>query len=152
MSNFVPQKSFRPSPQPPYAFTLALPGVPTDKKVIPLIWAEEDTGKFVKGILKNRDSLLGKRVLAADRYYSTEEMVQIFSEVKPEAGKGAQAIEMPPQAYRGILMKGGMPEFVAEELSENFEMCAQCGYFGGADVEEFHSVSQVILNFILALN
>lgn len=140
MSNFVPTKSFRPSPQPPHAFTLALP-IPKDKKVIPLIWAEEDMGKFVKGILKNRDSLLGKRVLAADRYYSPEEMVQIFSEVKPEAGKGAQAVTLPPQTYRGILMNSGLPEFVAEELSENFEMCAQCGYFDGADVEADHSVS-----------
>ena len=95
----------------------------------------------MKGILKNRDSLLGKRVLAADRYYSSEEIVQIFSEVKPEAGKGAQAMTLPPQAYRGILMKAGLPEFAAEELSENFEMCAQCGYYDGADVEADHSVS-----------
>jgi hypothetical protein len=144
MSNFTPQKSFRPSPQPPHAFTLALPGVPKDKKVIPLLWAEEDTGKFVKGILKNRESLLGKRVLAADRYYSTEEMVQIFSDVKPKAGNGAQAITLPPEVYRDVLMKTGMPEFAAVELSENFEMCAQCGYYGGADVEEFHSVSLIL--------
>jgi hypothetical protein len=143
MSNFVPAKSFRPSPQPPHAFTLALPGVPKDKKVIPLLWAEEDTGKFVKGILKNREKLLGKRVLAADRYYSSEEMVQIFSEVKPEAGKGAQAVALPPQVYRDILMKTGLPEFAAVELSENFEMCAQCGYFDGADLEAYHSVSSV---------
>lgn len=141
MSNFVPTKSFRPSPQPPHAFTLAFPSIPKDEKILPLLWAEEDTGKFVKGILKNRDSLLGKRVLAADRYYSPEEMVQIFSEVKPEAGKGAQVVIVPPQAYRGILMQSGLPEFAAVELSENWEMCAQCGYFGGADVEADHSVS-----------
>lgn len=146
MSNFVPRKSFQRSPQPPHAFTIALPNVPKDRKVIPLLWAEEDTGKFVKGILMNRESLLGKRVLAADRYYSAEEMVQIFSDVKPEAGKGAQAVTLTPEVYEGILMNKGLPEFAAKELSENFEMLAQCGYFDKADVEEIHSVSPTMRN------
>jgi hypothetical protein len=151
MTNFVPTASFRPSPQPPHAFTLALP-VPTDKKVLPLLWAEEDTGKFVKGILKNRDSLLGKRVIAADRYYSMEEMVQIFSEVKPEAGKGAKAVTITPQVFRNNLMQGGMPEFFAEELSQNFEMLAHCGYYDGADVEADHAVSSLIQLMLAGLD
>lgn len=142
MSNFVPTKSFRPSPNPPHAFTLAFP-IPTKEKVMPLIWAEEDTGKFVKGILKHRDQLLGKRVLGAADYYSMEEMIQQFEEVKPEAGKGAQAVELTPEAFRGVLGMTGMPPLIAEELSQNFEMLAQCGYFDKADVKEDHAVSSL---------
>jgi hypothetical protein len=140
MSNFVPSKSFRPSPQPPHVFTLGLP-IPTNEKVIPLLWAEEDTGKFVKGILKHRDQLLGKRVLGAAGYYSMEDMIQDFQEVKLEAGKGARAVQLTPEMYRGMLSQAGLPAFAVEELSENFEMLAQCGYFDKANVEDHHAVS-----------
>lgn len=95
----------------------------------------------MKGILKHRDQLLGKRVLGAADYYSMEEMVREFQEVKPEAGKGAVAVQLTPEIYRGILGKIGMPAFAVEELSENFEMLAQCGYFDKADVMADHAVS-----------
>lgn len=114
---------------------------PTDKAVIPLLHTQEDTGKFVKGILKNRDQLLGKRIYAAERYYSTEEMAREFESVKPEAGKGAQAVELPVEAFRGILQQGGMRPEIAEELSQNFEVMNQAGYFGGADLKESQAVS-----------
>lgn len=140
MSNFSPKGSFRPSPQPPHAFTLLVP-FPTDKPVIPLLHTQEDTGKYVKGILKNRDQLLGKRIYAAERYYSAEEMVREFEAVKPEAGKGAQAVQLPVEAFRGILQKGGMTPDIAEELSQNFEVMNQAGYFDGADLKESQAVS-----------
>jgi uncharacterized protein YbjT (DUF2867 family) len=139
MTNFTPKASFRPAPDPPHAWTIALP-TPVKEKIMPLLWAEEDTGKFVKGILKHRDQVLGKRVLGADTYYSAEEMVRIFEEVKPRAGKGAQAIQLPPAVYRGILEKKGLPPRAAEELSENFEMLAQCGYYDKATFEESHAL------------
>jgi hypothetical protein len=110
-----------------------------------LIWAEEDTGKFVKGILKHRDQLLGKRIYAAAKYYSAEQMVREFEEVKPQAGKGAKAVQLPTDVYRGIMEKTGMPPHIAEELSQNFEMLEKPGYFDGADVEEFHWVSAFFL-------
>ena len=38
------------------------------------------------------------------------------------------------------MQKGGMPADVAEEISQNFEMLANPGYFDGADVEKDHWV------------
>ncbi|KFZ25080.1 hypothetical protein V502_00436 [Pseudogymnoascus sp. VKM F-4520 (FW-2644)] len=130
-------KYFRHSPEPPHVFTLALP-IPTDKPVIPLIYAEEDSGKFVKGILKHRDQLLGKRINAATKYYSTEEMVREFEDVYQGLGKGARAAQLPVDVYRDIVQKGGMPSDIAEEISQNLEMLADPGYFDGADVEKDH--------------
>lgn len=144
-TNFTPKMMFRPAPDPPNAWTLALP-MPTNEKVIPLLWAEEDTGKFVKGILTHRDQLLGKRVLGAENYYSADEMVNIFKEVKPESGQNAVALSLPVEVFRGILGKSGMPPPAAEELSQNFEMLAQCGYYNKATFEE----SQAILDEPLA--
>ena len=68
-------------------------------------------------------------------------MVREFESVKPEAGKGAQAVHLPVEAFRDILQKAGMKPDFAEELSQNFEVMNQAGYFGGADLKESQAVS-----------
>ncbi len=139
MSNYVPSKSFRPSPQPPHAYTLAFPFPPTSP-VLPLIDEKADTGKFIRSILKNRDQVLGKRIYGAVDYYSTARMAKEFEELKPVDGKGAQAIELPAQVFQGIMESTGMPKFAAEEITENMTMLTDCGYYGGASLEESHGI------------
>jgi len=41
-----------------------------------MISAGEDTGKFVKGILLNREKVLGKQIRAAENAYTLDENVQ----------------------------------------------------------------------------
>jgi NmrA-like family len=136
MSNFSPKSSFRPAPEAPHALTLGLPN-PTDQRVMPLFHAHADTGKFVKGILKHRDSLLGKRIYAATDYYSMDDMVAVVRDVK---AVDAVAVQITPAQFRAGMAASGMPEFVQVEASENFEMLAVCGYFDKALLDESHAV------------
>lgn len=120
-------------------WTLGLP-IPTSSP-IPLLDTADDTGKFVKGILLNREKALGKRILGATDYYTIEEIVRQFQEVFPEAGKTAKAVQLPHQVFKGILAMGGMPEESQEELLQNMRLMDEFGYYGGADLDESHSVS-----------
>ena len=128
----------RPHPET-HEWTLALP-IPVDSPTIPLIDTEEDTGKFVKGILLNREKTLGKQIYGAHTYYSMEQIVEEFKAVKPEAGKGAKAVEIPPEVFKGFMAQGGMPEVVQEEMLQNMQLLPMCGYYGGASLDESHSV------------
>jgi hypothetical protein len=138
MSNFIPTGSFRRNPQTG-KFTIALP-IANNKPTLPMIDIKADTGKFVTAIMRNRDSLLGKQVHGASKYYSTEELVQEFKEVKPVDGEGAVAVQISDDAFKGILGLSGMPESIHEELLENFLLLDQCGYFNGASLDESHSI------------
>jgi hypothetical protein len=40
----------------------------------------EDTGKYVKAILLNREKLLGKQVCAAEKNYTVEDCVALLGE------------------------------------------------------------------------
>ncbi len=46
----------------------------------PLIAVNDDTSKYVKSILLNRDTMLGKRILAADDLYSLDDCAKILKE------------------------------------------------------------------------
>ena len=108
---------------------------------IPLFDAAEDTGKFVKAILLNRETTLGKRIYAATDYYTCEQIVREFSEAKPEAGRGAKYEEVPPEAYKKFLMEvAGLKEVGAAELTENQQFLTEFGYYGGAGLSESHKV------------
>ncbi|KAL8747050.1 MAG: hypothetical protein Q9190_001015 [Brigantiaea leucoxantha] len=126
MSNLA--SSVQPSPQPPNAYTLALPMPPTTP--IPFFDAADDTGKFVKAMVTKRDQVLGKNVLAATDYYAIEDTVKAFSQVKKEAGKGAQFMQVDKDTYKGFLLGAGMPDFAAEELYENMAFMDEFGYYG----------------------
>lgn len=137
MSN-IPGGNFRQSP-PDNAWTFGLP-VPGSAP-IPLLDTVGDTGKFVKGILLNREKTLGKRILGATDYYTADEIVKQFKEKYPEAGATAKYAEMPHGVYKGILQKVGMSEDIAEELLQNMRLLNEFGYYGGESLDESHSVS-----------
>jgi uncharacterized protein YbjT (DUF2867 family) len=136
MSN-LPGGMFRQAP-PNNDWTLALP-IPGNTPV-PLLDTADDTGKFVKGILNNREKTLGKQIYGATNYYTLEEMVKEFKELYPEAGKTAKTVELPHQVFKDILGKTGMPEESAEELLQNMRLMNEFGYYFGASLDESHSV------------
>ena len=137
MSN-IPGKSFAPNPDNgTYRFALPIPA----NSPIPLFDTGSDTGKFVKAILLNREKCLGKNVLGATDYYTPDQIVEQFKEVKPKAGHGATYAELPPEAFKGFLAKTGMPEPVQEEMLQNMQLMPQFGYYGGASLKESQDVS-----------
>jgi hypothetical protein len=101
-------------------WALSLP-IPTSS-LIPLLDTADDTGKFVKGILLNREKSLGKRILGATDYYSMDEIIKEFKQTFPEAGKNAKAVELPHEVFKGILAKAGTPEESQEELLQNMRL------------------------------
>lgn len=104
MSN-IPGMSLRQLP-PNNDWTMALP-MPSDTP-IPCFDPADDTGKLVKAILTHRDQFLGKRVLGATAYYTPDQIMAIFKEVKPKAGKNAKIVEASKDAYKEILAKDGL--------------------------------------------
>ena len=137
MSNLSGQ-FFKPNPENgTYRFALPIPG----NSPMPLFDTGSDTGKFVKAILLNREKWLGKNVLGATDYYTPDQIVEQFKEVKPKAGQGATFAELPPEVFKGFLAKAGMPEPVQEEMLQNMQLMPQFGYYGGASLKESHDVS-----------
>jgi hypothetical protein len=136
MSN-LPGGMFRQLP-PNNDWTLGLP-IPTSSPV-PLLDTADDTGKFVKGMLLNREKVLGKRIYGATDYYTLDEIVKEFRELYPEAGKNAKAVQLPHEVFKGALAQSGMPEENQEELLQNMRLMNEFGYYGGAKLNESHSV------------
>ncbi|KAE9368418.1 NmrA-domain-containing protein [Stipitochalara longipes BDJ] len=136
MSN-LPGGMFRQAP-PNNDWTLALP-IPSSTP-IPLLDTADDTGKFVKGILNNREKTLGQRIYGATNYYTIDEIVKEFKEQYPEAGKTAKSAELPHEVFKGIMMKTGAPETSAEELLQNMRLMNEFGYYFGASLDESHSI------------
>lgn len=143
MSNF-PGNMFRQSP-PDNSWTLALPMHP--ETPIPCTDVNSDTGKFVKGILTNRDNLLGNHVLASTAYYTPTEIVATFAELFPEAGKTAKFVELSKDTYKSILQQSGLPENAAEELYQNMAFMYEFGYYGKATLGESHAVRVELSRF-----
>jgi len=136
MSN-LPGGMFRQAP-PNNDWTLALP-IPSSSPV-PLLNTAGDTGKFVKGILLNKEKSLGKRIYGATDYYTLDEIVKQFKERYPEAGKTAKIVELSHEIFKGIMIKAGTPAEGAEELLQNMRLMNEYGYYGGAPLEESHSI------------
>lgn len=103
--------------------------------------AVEDTGKFVKGILLNREKVLGKRIYGATKYYTLTEILNEFKEQFPVAGEGADNVELPHDVYKGILGSVGLSDEAQEELLQNMRLLNEFGYYGGGSLDESHSVS-----------
>jgi hypothetical protein len=136
MSN-IPGGMMRQLP-PNNDWTFGLP-IPTSSP-IPLLDTAGDTGKFVKGILLNREKTLGKRIYGATDYYTVAEIVEEFQEVFPEAGKTAKAVELSHEVFKAALGKSGLPEEGQEELLQNMRLMNEYGYYGGESLTESHSV------------
>ena len=136
MSNF-PGDMIRQLP-PDNDWALALPMPP--ETPIPCIDIPNDTGKFVKGILTHRDSLLGKQILASAAYYTPGEIVAAFAEAYPEAGKKAKFVQLSKETYKDALAQGRLPEKAQEELYQNMAFINEFGYYGKAGLDESHAV------------
>ncbi|PVH83435.1 putative NmrA-like family domain-containing protein 1 [Cadophora sp. DSE1049] len=119
-------------------WTFALP-IPTSAP-IPLLNTADDVGKFVKGILLNREKVLGKRIYGATDYYTIDDIVKDFKEQFPEAGKTAKAVELSHQAYKDALGSKGTPAEIQEELLQNMRLLSEFGYYGGDSLDESHSI------------
>lgn len=120
-------------------WTFALPVGETSAQ-IPVFDPEVDTGRFIKAIVLQRDSLLGQNVYAAGKYYTPADVLAEFKATFPEAAKvgGGPVFWGPtPEQFKGVLMQGmGLPEFAAQELLENMLVLDREGYFGGKEVSE----------------
>lgn len=90
------------------------------------------SGKFVNGILKNRDATLGKHILGAENYYTPE---QIRSGLETATGKKVYYAQITGEQYKGFL-----PAFMAEEMLENHLLIEEPGYYNGADLKESHDI------------
>jgi hypothetical protein len=123
MSGFTPQGGQLQHRDGSWIITLPSPG----SSPAPL-YATEDTGKYVKAMVLNKEHWLGKNFLGATKYYTFDEMIEGFKKVFPEAGKGAKFQQVPPEMFQGFLQQNGLPEFAAEELKENFELFGGVGY------------------------
>ncbi|KAG9230176.1 putative NmrA-like family domain-containing protein 1 [Amylocarpus encephaloides] len=132
MSN-LPGGMFRQAP-PSNDYTLALP-VPASSPV-PLLDTEDDTGKFVKGILLHRERVLGKRILGATEYLTLEEIRTQFQETFPEAGKTARNVELPHDVFKNIMMGSGRSDAGAEDLLQNMRLLNEYGYYFGESLDE----------------
>lgn len=125
-----------------YALSLPVPG---DAQV-PLLAASEDTGKFVKAILLNREKTLGKRILGATYYMTLDQMVSEFREIFPEAGKTAKYVQLSHETFKSNMINyAHMDEHSAEELLQNMRLLKEFGYFGGEPLDESHSVRSDVL-------
>ncbi|KZL88075.1 NmrA-like family protein [Colletotrichum incanum] len=136
MSN-LPGGMFRQTP-PDNAWALTLP-IPASSP-IPFFDAAADTGKFVKGIVLNREKVLGKRILAATAYTTAGEAVEVFKKVYPEAGKTARYNEASHDDFRKAFISMGMPDFAAEEMLQNMRLLNEFGYYGGEKLDESHAI------------
>ncbi|PWY70921.1 NAD(P)-binding protein [Aspergillus heteromorphus CBS 117.55] len=93
----------------------------------PLFDAAQDTGLFVKAAIKHADQLKNKQILAAAKYYTPEEIVNIFSEV---SGKKAVFIQVSAEQYKAALSPA-----VADEFLENHLFVEEPGYYLGEPLE-----------------
>jgi NmrA-like family len=124
---------------PDGSWGLALP-TPADAP-IPLFDAEDDTGKFVKGIFLNRDKLLGERVYAATAYYTPAQIIEEFKQSYPKVASKTAYAQIPGEVYKGILGSIGLPESFQDEMLDNHLLFAEAGYFGGAKLDASQAVS-----------
>ncbi|KAF2140456.1 uncharacterized protein K452DRAFT_252099 [Aplosporella prunicola CBS 121167] len=93
----------------------------------PLVDIAEDTGKFVKAIIKNRDKLLNAHVLGAAAYYTPP---QILSDFEKATGHKARYVRVSSEKYKGFL-----PKNIAEEMLENHLFIDDPGYFNGESLQ-----------------
>ncbi|KAH8745547.1 hypothetical protein F5883DRAFT_721830 [Diaporthe sp. PMI_573] len=126
-------QSFRQNP-PGNAWVFALPMPETAP--IPL-FDVRNTGIWVKAIARQRDQLLGKRVLGATKYATPQEVVDGFRQAFPEAGKAATFFSMPHEMFLQVVQDSmGLPDWAAEAILEMMRLVDEGGYFGHEPLEE----------------
>lgn len=78
--------------------------------------------------MRNRDSVLGKQILAAADYYTPSRIVSEFQEV---TGKTARFVQIDSETYKSFL-----PGPMADEMLENHLFIEEPGYYAGKDLKE----------------
>ncbi|KAK9482199.1 hypothetical protein V1527DRAFT_477178 [Lipomyces starkeyi] len=100
----------------------------SDAARFPLFDVVNDTGKFVAAVIKNRPSVLGKRIYEAADYYSPSRIIKEFTEA---TGKAASWTQIPVDQWKKFL-----PPAAAQEIVENYLLLEEPGYYAGADLKE----------------
>jgi hypothetical protein len=116
---------------------------------LPIFSVNEDTGKYVKAILLNREKVLGKQVYIAENHYSLIDIVKALKEV---GGLDVVAEEIDDATYRKNLAAAGAPDFFIEDMSDNMKFMQTYGYFSEKQAEEGREVSHSILEFAILLS
>ena len=103
------------------AYKISLP-VPSTTKW-PLLSVNEDTGKYVKAILLNREKLLGKQICAAEEKYTIGETIKVMNEGGMDIAFEQYSIEQ----YQKALAEKGLPDFFIEDMTENMSFVEELG-------------------------
>jgi hypothetical protein len=109
----------------------------TDLK-FPMISVNEDTGKYVKAILLNREKVLGKPISVGQKDYSADDVVRIMRDV---GGLDVVAEQITDEEYRKQLAMRGVPDFFIDDMSANMRYMQTYGFFSGKTLDEGHEVS-----------
>ncbi|KAH8751299.1 hypothetical protein F5883DRAFT_209417 [Diaporthe sp. PMI_573] len=124
MTNFTMLQMIRKGEDGVY--TLAYPV--SNRAKFPLIDIQSDIGQYVVAAIRNRDSVLGKQILAAVDYYVPSRIVSEFQEV---TGNVAGFVQIDAETYKGFL-----PGPLADEMLENHLFIEDPGYYAGRDLKE----------------
>ena len=135
-----------PNPTTPKSYTIKSPLPAT--VAYPLIDVQTDTGKYVKSILLNRSSMLGRTILGGHREYSIQESAEILRRI---GGLDVKAEQVSVEEYRGILGAVGFPEWLKDDMTSNMDFIEKWGFFGGEKVERDHEVSLFVMALMLGV-
>ena len=112
---------------------------------LPIFCVNEDTGKYVKAILLNREKVLGKQVYIAENHYSFIDIVKALKEV---GGLDVVAEEIDDATYRKNLAAAGALDLFIEDMSDNMKFMQTYGYFSEKQAEEGREVSRSTLESV----
>ncbi|KAL4941993.1 hypothetical protein BDV06DRAFT_171213 [Aspergillus oleicola] len=120
----------------PPTYGLFFPSPVTLETQFPLIDSSSDVGKFVKGILLSREKTLGCQLNLAERYYTTQE----FLEIAKKLGVNVTFQAIDKETFKVGLAKQGAPDFFQEDVVQVIQFAAEFGFWGGKGLEEEHEV------------
>ncbi|GKZ35283.1 hypothetical protein AbraIFM66950_005878 [Aspergillus brasiliensis] len=125
-----------PLPTTPPSYVLAFPEPTNAQTAVPIIDPTADLGKFVKGILLNPSTTLGRSLNVAGRNYTFEEMIAVAK------GMGLDVSFQPvdKETFMVGMAAKGFPEVVCEGVSQAAQYIQEYGYFGGEGFEESHKI------------
>ncbi|KAL2878180.1 hypothetical protein SGCOL_006430 [Colletotrichum sp. CLE4] len=127
MNNFTALQMIRKGEDGVY--NLAYPV--SDKAKFPLIDTESDIGKYVVAAIRNKSSVLGKQILAAEDYYTPTRIIAEFEQV---TGKTARFVPIDAATYKTFF--AGPMAAMADEMLENHLFIDEPGYYAGKDLKE----------------
>ena len=100
-----------------------VPFHPTETKVA-LINIQEDTGKYVAGIIAKGKEANGVAVQAVSEWKTPQEIVDVIAK---HVGKEIKFTQVPPEVFVKFLP---FPEYIANEFTENMILIRDFSYFG----------------------